>query len=100
MLNTNNFCFSSGHLIGHFAQLLLANATEVGCGGTRYFQKNINGLGQGRFYMTCDYSTGLVSTFPIYIPGESGSSCRTGTDPIYNALCTEYEQLNPNYYGW
>lgn len=78
-----------------------ANSTAVGCGATRYFETNVNGLGQGRFYMTCDYAAGNVDGFPVYLTSKKGGSgCTSGTDSTYRALCSEKEKLNPNYYGW
>lgn len=90
------YCFSifSKDQIGHFTQLVWANATTVGCGATRYFYNEF-----GRFYFACDYAVGNTITAPVYLTSsKAGSGCTTGTDKKYPALCSEREPLNPNYY--
>lgn len=84
--------FSSGKAIGHFTQLVRGNSTAVGCGATCYQKDGFN-----YFLMACNYAVGNVGGCPVYLTSNtSGSSCKTGTDSKYKALCTDKENIDPN----
>lgn len=47
--------------------------------------------------MACNYAVGNVGGCPVYLTSNtSGSSCKTGTDSKYKALCTDKENIDPN----
>lgn len=76
-----------------FTQLLWSNATAIGCGATRFVKNGVHW-----FDIACNYAAGNVEGSPVYLDSTTGGSgCTTGTDPTYNALCSNNEPLDANY---
>lgn len=85
--------FISKNAIGHFTQLVWANATAVGCGATRFTDNGVH-----FFDMACNYAIGNIGGKPVYLSSTNGGSgCTTGTDTTYKALCSQNEPLDANY---
>lgn len=48
--------------------------------------------------MVCNYGVGNVLRQPVYLTSDTaGSGCTTGTDSRFTALCSDNENLDPNY---
>lgn len=91
-MNGDRF-FNSTIAIGHYTQLQWANATAVGCGATLS-----NHNGDRTFVVACNYATGNMMGRPVYLrSSKAGTSCKTGMDTTYKALCSPKENIDPNY---
>lgn len=88
--NSSNICKVS--ISNLFTQLVWANATDVGCGATQYYDN-----GYYWFIMTCNYASSSKNGMTAYFEGSPGSGCSTGINPQFPGLCSINEPLNPNY---
>lgn len=76
-----------------FTQMIWGNATAVGCGATQNYDGTVYW-----FLLTCDFSTANKIGATVHFSGAPGSKCATGTNPMYPALCSTNEVLDPNSY--
>ncbi|XP_013100211.1 antigen 5 like allergen Cul n 1-like [Stomoxys calcitrans] len=80
---------------GHFAEFVLDRNTHVGCAMIRYTPREYP---HAYIYnMACNYASIFALDVPVYLAGQPGSACKTGTNTKYPALCSTREVYNPNY---
>lgn len=84
----DNCCSLNGKTTGHFTQLVTDEATQIGCSVSQYTE---NGF---KFNLiACNYSRTNIQGTKVYTNGESASSCVTGRNPQFIALCDESESF-------
>lgn len=81
----------SSNPIGHFTVIVNDRANKVGCAIIRFKKK-----GRLQTLMSCNYSFTNMLDKKIYKTGKAASDCSAGTNPDYEALCSEDEVVNPN----
>uniref|UniRef100_A0A182PT93 Venom allergen-1 n=1 Tax=Anopheles epiroticus TaxID=199890 RepID=A0A182PT93_9DIPT len=73
--------------IGHYTQMVSDRTTAIGCGVVIYPQKQEDFVFKMVLY-ACNYAITSIVHQPIYLKGEAGSRCTTGTNPDYGGLCS------------
>jgi len=68
--------------IGHFTQIIMANASKIGCAMVKFNSK---------WYFVCNYSQTNVLSWPVYITGTPCSGCKSGCSTNYPGLCNVNE---------
>ncbi|XP_058818868.1 venom allergen 5-like isoform X2 [Topomyia yanbarensis] len=82
---------SGGPTIGHFTQIVSDRTTEIGCSLVSYYTSPwINKL------FVCNYALTNIISQPVYQSGNTCSACTTGCNAMYQGLCNEAEDINPN----
>ncbi|XP_013107180.2 antigen 5 like allergen Cul n 1 [Stomoxys calcitrans] len=81
-----------GTQIGSFTGMVQEMGNQMGCAILQ--QTVIEDIVQQ--ILTCNYSYINIEGLPVYIPGEPGSKCTTGTDPTFKALCSANEFYDVN----
>ncbi len=77
--------------IGHFTQIVTDRATQIGCAIAKFtsgvFKSNL---------MACNYALTNMIGEKVYESGPSSAECSTGKNPVFSALCSEREPIDPN----
>lgn len=88
-------CCNSPYVIGHFTQIVVDKASMVGCGLVIFTKASNNAK---TVIMACDYSRTNLVTQPIYNSGAPASGCKSGKNSNYPNLCSEKEEVDPNFF--
>lgn len=79
--------------IGHWSVMVNDLQNALGCAVCQF---NTGGAFPFNTYLVCNYSHTNIIGAPIYTAGPDTSQCTTGTNPLYPALCSINEPINPN----
>uniref|UniRef100_A0A182N0Q9 Venom allergen-1 n=1 Tax=Anopheles dirus TaxID=7168 RepID=A0A182N0Q9_9DIPT len=79
--------------IGHYTQMISDRTAAIGCGIVIYPQKMEDFVFKMVLY-ACNYALTSIVGQPVYLKGDPGSRCATGTSSEYAGLCrVEENQL-------
>ena len=84
--------FFSG-CIGHFQAFVIDRSTQIGCGMTKFIDRNWKS-----YLLTCNYASVGIYGYKVYQTGVTASGCTTGSNPEYPGLCSSSEPIDPNKY--
>lgn len=82
-------------MIGHFTQVISEKSKYMGCALIHYIKPK-DGHHRYNMYFVCNYSFTNYMGEPVYSVGPTASKCQTGTDSIYNGLCSKEEYYDEN----
>ncbi|XP_037825584.1 antigen 5 like allergen Cul n 1-like [Lucilia sericata] len=80
---------------GHFLEMAVERNTFIGCAIMRFTRSDHTEF--HIFHVVCNYSSTYAVDTPVYKAGEPASDCKSGKNPQYPALCSEKEEVDPNY---
>uniref|UniRef100_A0A182QSK8 SCP domain-containing protein n=1 Tax=Anopheles farauti TaxID=69004 RepID=A0A182QSK8_9DIPT len=76
--------------IGHYTQMISDRTVAIGCGIVIYPKKMEDFVFKMVLY-ACNYAITSIVGQPVYLKGETGSRCATGTSSDYAGLCSVEE---------
>lgn len=80
---------------GRFLQVVKGNADRIGCSAVEYLDdRNYRCTVIG-----CNYNAGSIVDVPTYEIGPTASRCKTGVNPKYQGLCSEFEDYTKHEYA-
>ncbi|XP_065075546.1 antigen 5 like allergen Cul n 1-like [Ochlerotatus camptorhynchus] len=79
----------SGPDVGHFTQMVSDRTWAVGCGMTRFTDREAT-----HYYLVCNYSFANIVHQPVYVKGKPCSRCQRKCSRKYPGLCGDGEKIS------